>query len=132
EGLPDDETIVQRHAAHIGLTRPELAVLMAYSKIVLYQDLLASDLPDAPLLVEDLVLYFPEPVRVRFRPAIERHRLRREIIATNITNNMINRVRPTFVMQMSEETGKPGSDVARAFAVVRESFDLRTMWADIE
>ncbi len=132
EGLPDDETIVQRHTAHIGLTRPELAVLMAYSKIVLYQDLLASDLPDALLLVEDLVLYFPEPLRVRFRPAIERHRLRREIIATNITNNMINRVRPTFVMQMCEDTGKPASDVARAFTIVRESFDLRTMWADIE
>ena len=132
EGLPDDETIAQRHAARLGLTRPELAVLMAYSKIVLYQDLLASDLPDAPLLVEDLAIYFPEPLRVRFRPAIERHRLRREIIATYITNNMINRVRPTFVMQMCENTGKQAGDIARAFAIVRESFDLRSVWADIE
>jgi glutamate dehydrogenase len=132
EGLPDDETIAQRHTARLGLTRPELAVLLAYSKIVLYQDLLASDLPDAPLLVEDLVLYFPEPLRVRYRPAIERHKLRREIIATTITNNMNNRVRPTFVMLMCEETGKPTSDVARAFTIIRESFDLRTMWADIE
>src|SRR5207245_426461 len=107
-------------------------VLMAYSKIVLYQDLLASDLPDDPLLVEDLVIYFPEPLRVRFRPAIERHRLRREIIATYITNNMINRVRPTFVMQMCEETGKTASDVARAFTIIRESFDLRSMWANVE
>ncbi|HEX9407971.1 MAG TPA: NAD-glutamate dehydrogenase, partial [Thermoanaerobaculia bacterium] len=82
EGLPDDDEIVQRHAAHAGLTRPEIAVLMAYSKINLYQDLVASDLPDDPLLVEDLVLYFPEPLHVRFRAAIERHRLRREIIAT--------------------------------------------------
>ena len=132
EGLPDDETIAQRHAAHTGLTRPELAVLMAYSKIVLYQDLLASDLPDDPLLVEDLVLYFPEPLRVTYRAAIERHRLRREIIATYITNNMINRVRPTFVHQMCEDTGKSASDTARAFAIVRESFDLRSVWADIE
>ena len=132
EGLPDDETIAQRHSARIGLTRPELAVLMAYSKIVLYQDLLASDLPDDPLLVEDLALYFPEPLRARFRPAIERHRLRREIIATYVTNNMINRVRPTFVMQMSEETGKPASDVARAFTIIRDSYDLRAIWADIE
>jgi len=132
EGLPDDDTIVERHAAHIGLTRPEIAVLMAYSKIVLYQDLLASDLPDDPLLVEDLVLYFPEPLHVRFRPAIERHRLRREIIATYITNSMINRVRPTFVSQMSDETGRPASDVARAFTIIRESFGLRSLWAAIE
>ncbi|HSP32922.1 MAG TPA: NAD-glutamate dehydrogenase domain-containing protein, partial [Thermoanaerobaculia bacterium] len=132
EGLPDDETIAQRSAARIGLTRPELAVLLAYSKIVLYQDLLASDLPDAPLLVEDLLLYFPAPLRVCYRTAIERHRLRREIIATYIANNMINRVRPTFVMQMCEDTGKGASDVARAFTIVRESFDLRAMWAGIE
>jgi glutamate dehydrogenase len=132
EGLPDDDEIAQRHAAHIGLTRPEIAVLMAYSKIVLYQDLLASDLPDDPLLVEDLVRYFPEPLHVRFRPAIERHRLRREIIATYETNSIINRVRPTLVMQMNDETGKPPSDVARAFTIIRESFDLRLLWADIE
>src|SRR5206468_585939 len=56
EGLPDDDTIAERHAARIGLTRPEIAVLMAYSKIVLYQDLLATDLPDDPLLAEDLIL----------------------------------------------------------------------------
>jgi glutamate dehydrogenase len=132
EGLPDDDTIAERHAAHIGLTRPELAVLMAYSKIVLYQDLLASDLPDDPLLVEDLVRYFPEPLHVRFRPAIERHRLRREIIATYETNTIINRVRPTLVMQMNDDTGKPPSDVARAFTIIRESFDLRSLWHDLE
>jgi glutamate dehydrogenase len=132
EGLPDDDTIVERHAAHIGLTRPEIAVLMAYSKIVLNQDLVASDLPDDPLLVEDLILYFPEPLHVRFRLAIERHRLRREIIATYITNSMINRVRPTFVAQLSDETGKPASDVARAFTIIRESFELRSLWAAIE
>src|SRR5438132_6354228 len=132
EGLPDDDTIIERHALHIGLTRPEIAVLMAYSKIVLYQDLLAGDLPDDPLLVEDLVLYFPEPVRIRYRPPIERHRLRREIIATYVTNTIINRVRPTFVAQMADDTGKSSSDVARAFTIIRESFDLRPLWSEIE
>jgi glutamate dehydrogenase len=132
EGLPDDDTIVERHAAHIGLTRPELAVLLAYSKIVLYQDLLASDLPDEALLVNDLLLYFPKLLRDGYRPAIERHRLRREIIATYVTNNMVNRLRPTFVWQMKEETGKPSSDVARAFTIIRDSFDLRSIWSDIE
>jgi len=132
EGLPDDETIAQRHTAHSGLTRPELAVLMAYSKIVLYSDLLASDLPDDPLLVEDLVLYFPRPLRDTYRATIERHRLRRDIIATYVTNNIINRIRPTYVWQMSEETGKPTADIARAFTIIRESFDLRSLWSEIE
>jgi glutamate dehydrogenase len=132
EGLPDDETIAERHQAHLGLTRPELAVILAYSKIVLFEDLLRSDLPDDPLLVEDLLVYFPTELRVRYRPAIERHRLRREIIATYVTNDMQNRLRPTFVMQACEDTGKPVSDVARAFTVIRESFDLRTIWTEIE
>ncbi|HEX7677513.1 MAG TPA: NAD-glutamate dehydrogenase, partial [Thermoanaerobaculia bacterium] len=132
EGLPDDETIAQRHTAHIGLMRPELAVLLAYSKIVLYADLLASDLPDDPLLVEDLVLYFPKPLREKYRSTIERHRLRREIIGTYVTNNIINRIRPTYVWQMTEETGKSVADVARAFTIIRESFDLRSLWSAIE
>ena len=132
EGLPDDETIAQRHTAHIGLVRPELAVLLAYSKIVLYADLLASDLPDDPLLVEDLVLYFPKPLRQTYRSTIERHRLRREIIGTYVTNNIINRIRPTYVWQMTEETGKSVADVARAFTIIRESFDLRSLWSEIE
>ncbi len=132
EGLPDDDTIAERHTAHLGLTRPEIAVILAYSKIALYQDLLGSDLPDDLLLVDDLLLYFPAALRTRFRPAIERHRLRREIIATHVTNSMINRLRPTFVSQVAEETGKPASDVARAFTIIRESFDMRTIWSEIE
>ncbi len=132
EGLPDDETIADRHTARLGLTRPEIAVLLAYSKIVLYQDLLASDLPDDPLLVQDLLLYFPQRLRKQFPAAIGRHRLRREIIATYLTNNIINRLRPTFVWQMTEETGKPVADVARAFTIIRDTFDLRTTWAEIE
>jgi len=132
EYLPDDDTIVERHAAHIGLTRPEIAIILAYAKINLFSDLLASDLPDEALLFNDLLLYFPHELRVRYRAAIERHRLRREIIATAVTNNMLNRLRPTFAYQASEETGKPAADVARAFAIVRDSFDLPSIWAGIE
>ena len=132
EFLPDDETIAERHALHLGLTRPEIAVLLAYTKIVLYQDLLDSDLPDDPLLVGDLLLYFPQALRHDFAAAIGRHRLRREIIATYVTNNVINRLRPTFVWQMTDETGKPSSDVARAFTIIRDTFDLRSVWSAIE
>jgi glutamate dehydrogenase len=132
EGLPDDDVIAERRASHVGMSRPELAVILAYAKLVLYEDLLKSDLPDAPLLVEDLILYFPTLLRQGFRPAIERHRLRREIIATYATNDMLNRLRPTLVQQMSDDTGKPPADVARAFTIIRESFDLRPIWTEIE
>ena len=132
EGLPDDETIGERHAQGNGLTRPEIAVLLAYAKLVLYEELLRSDLPDDPQLVGDLVQYFPEALRTRFRAAIERHRLRREIIATLVTNAMINRVRPTFAWQMCDETGKSYSDVARAFIIMRDAFDLPSIWSQIE
>ncbi len=132
EALPDDEALAERAASKIGLTRPELAILLAYSKIALYSDLLASDLPDDPLLVEELVAYFPRQVRKKFREGIEQHRLRREIIATFVTNNMVNRVGPTFVAHMMEETGRPPSDVSRAYAIARNSFDTRSLFGEIE
>ncbi|HKR65799.1 MAG TPA: NAD-glutamate dehydrogenase [Thermoanaerobaculia bacterium] len=132
EGLPDDETIGERHAQGIGLTRPEIAVVLAYSKLTLFEELIKTDLPDDPQLVDDLVLYFPDDLRARFRAAIERHRLRREIIGTVVTNALINRVRPTFPWQMCDETNKPYADVARAFIIMRDSFDLRTIWSEIE
>ncbi|HEX2836429.1 MAG TPA: NAD-glutamate dehydrogenase [Thermoanaerobaculia bacterium] len=132
EGLPDDETIAERHALGLGLTRPELAVLLAYAKLVLYEDLLKSDLPDDSQLVDDLVRYFPDEIQGRFRDAVGRHRLRREIIATVVTNAMINRVRPTFAWQVCDDTSKPSADVARAFIIMRDSFDLRSIWDEIE
>jgi glutamate dehydrogenase len=132
EGLPDDETIAERHAQGIGLTRPEIAVLLAYAKLVLFEDLVKTDLPDDPQLEDDLVRYFPVLLRDRFRDAIGRHRLRREIIGTVVTNAMINRVRPTFVWQLCDDTGKGYADIARAFIIMRDAFDLRTIWADIE
>ncbi len=132
EWLPDDEALAERQAASAGLTRPEIAVLLAYSKISLYRDLLRSTLLDDALLAEDLVLYFPRPLRRKYRRAIEQHRLRREIIATYVTNSMVNRVGPTFVTEIVSETGAEPADVARAYTVARESFDLRSVWRAIE
>ncbi len=132
EWLPDDEEVAERQAAGAGLTRPEIAVLLAYSKISLYRDLLQSTLLDDALLGEDLVLYFPRPLRRKYRRAIEQHRLRREIIATYITNSMVNRVGPTFVTEIVAETGAQPADVARAYTVAREAFDLRSIWAEVE
>ena len=132
EALPDDEAVVERMGAGEALTRPEIAVLLAYSKISLYRHVLESTLLDDPLLSKDLFLYFPKPLQEDYPELIRQHRLRREIIATYITNSMVNRVGPTFVSEITAETGTEPADVARAYTVTREAFDLRTLWGEIE
>ena len=132
EYLPDDETILERRKADIGLTRPEISVLMSYAKIVLYEELLASDLPDEPYMAADLKSYFPEQLRQRYPKQIEEHRLNREIVATSVTNSIVNRCGMTFVHETREKTGMPSDQVARAYMAAREVFGLREVWAGVE
>ncbi len=132
EMLPHDEELLERLGHKEGLTRPELAVLLCYAKIALYDAILDSHLPDDPFLERDLFLYFPEALRGDLRPALADHTLRREIIATSATNSIINRTGPTFVAEMMDKTGMGQSDIARAYLVVRESFALRDVWAGLE
>ncbi len=132
EFLPSDETLAERLKNRVGLTRPELAVLLAYAKIVLYDELLASSLPDDPWMAEELAHYFPRPLREAHGAAIPRHRLRREIVATVVTNAMLNRVDLTFVHDAKEKTGLPAADVARAWLAARDVFDLPAVWRQIE
>jgi glutamate dehydrogenase len=124
EVLPDDETLAQRRQAGQGLQRPEIAVVVAYAKMTLYDDLLASDLPDDPYLVRDLVKYFPRPLRRRFGDQIEAHRLRREITATLVANSIVNRGLGEFVGETGERTGLPPGAIARAYLVARDAFAL--------
>jgi glutamate dehydrogenase len=132
EFLPVDEEFAERRKRGVGLTRPELAVVLAYSKIWLSNHLLASDVPEDAYLSLELERYFPEPVRERFPRAITRHRLRREIIATATTNSLVNRMGPTFVPRAQEETGTEPAEIARAYTAAREIFDMRKLWARIE
>ena len=132
EFLPDDEAIAERHKQSQGLTRPELAVLLAYSKIWLSHHLVQSDVPEDPYLSQELERYFPAAVRSRFARAISRHRLRREIIATATTNSVVNRMGPAFVSRAQEETGASPARVARAYTAAREVFETRELWAQIE
>jgi glutamate dehydrogenase len=132
EYLPGDEEIAERQAARQGLTRPELSVLLAYSKNVNYARLLESDLPDDAMLEMELLRYFPAPIRETYPDAVNRHRLRREIVATVVTNSMINRVGPTFVSEIRNKTGMGTPEIARAYTIVREVFGLRDLWSDIE
>ena len=132
ENLPDDETVGDRQKQGIAFTRPELAVLLSYSKIVLYDELLASDLPDDPYVGEDLVDYFPTDLRKKYKPAILKHRLRREIVATVVTNEVINREGITFVHEVRERTGMPADQIVRAYIITRDIFGIDKLWQEIE
>ena len=132
EFLPDDETLAARAAARQGLVRPELAVLLAYAKMALDHELLASDLPDAPALAGDLRDYFPVALRERFAPQIAAHPLRREIVATAITNDLVNHAGLTFVTDLRARTGADPADVTRAYRIVRDAFALPELWQAVE
>ncbi|MGH7097552.1 MAG: NAD-glutamate dehydrogenase [Stellaceae bacterium] len=132
EFLPDDETLAQRAARRRGLMRPELAVLLAYAKMTLYDELLASDLPDSPDVIEDREGYFPAALRARLGPRIALHPLHREIAATVLTNDLVNRAGLTFVSDMRARTGRTAPEIVRAYLIVREIFGLKGLWAEIE
>ncbi len=132
EFLPSDAELAERKARGQGLTRPELCVLLSYSKLVAYPQLVASDVPEDPYLSRELVRYFPEPLQKKYAKAMEDHRLKREIIATAVTNSTINRMGATFLMRMQEDSGRSIGDIAKAFTITRETLDARELWAQID
>ncbi len=132
EFLPSDEEIGERNKAGRGLTRPELAVLLSYGKMALYSDMIGSNVPEDDYLGKELIGYFPLPLQRRYRELMNDHRLSREIIATLITNSIVNRMGPVFAYRTQDETGADLASVARAYAIAREVFDIRSLWADIE
>ena len=132
EDLPSDKVLAERRAQKRGLVAPELATLIAYCKIHLYEELLDSDLPEDPYLVGDLERYFPDPLPERFPARMREHRLRREIIATVVASQLVDRAGTTFAFRLAEETGAATSQLARAFAVAREVFEMRSFWSEVE
>ncbi len=124
EYLPSNREVAERTAKGLGLTRPELAVLLAYAKLSLYDHLLASDVPDDPYLGFELRRYFPKPVQDQFPDAIEKHRLRREIVATQLANAVINRCGPGIVTRLQGRTGRSVADIVRAYALARDVFGI--------
>jgi glutamate dehydrogenase len=132
DGLPDEKEIAARRSAGTGLTTPELAVLLAHTKIAAGQEVLASDLPDDPSLRSTLVDYFPVPLTERFADQLGTHRLRREIITTSVINDMVDTGGSTFLFRLGEETGLPVPDITRAWLVAREVFGMRVFWQQVE
>lgn len=122
EGLPSSREVRRRLDHNEGLSNPELAVLLAWTKIVLAEELLESDLPDDPYLDLDLRGYFPTPVREGFEPQIHEHPLRREIIVTQVVNDLVNGAGITFWPRLAGETGASAAELTRANFVAREIF----------
>ena len=132
ENLPSEAELIERKARNQGLTRPELSVLLSYDKIKLFQQLLDSDVPEDPYLSKELVRYFPAPLHDKYAAHMQRHRLKREIIATAVTNSTINRMGATFMLRMQEDTGQGPAAIAKAYTAAREILEVRELWAQIE
>ena len=132
EGLASDDVLTQRGRAGDGLERPELAVVMAYAKMAVYDALVVSPVCDDPLLRDDLHAAFPRAMAERFPAAIDNHRLRRELIATKLTNELINRCGLMLPFEIAEELGDSLAEVASAYVAGRELFDFKALWAAID
>jgi len=132
EYLPDDEELDARRTRGQGLATPEAAVLLAYAKLWLYDELLASPLPEDPWVADALLRYFPARLRQNFAAYMTRHPLRREIVVSHVLNSMLNRVGSTFVHGFIEGSGASPAEIVRAYLLQREIFGCVTQWQAIE
>ncbi|MEO5652573.1 MAG: NAD-glutamate dehydrogenase domain-containing protein, partial [Marmoricola sp.] len=122
EGLPTRRQVAGLLERRKGLTGPEIAVLMSYTKIVLAEDLLRSDLPDDPFLRSELFAYFPGKMRQGYRGPMEQHQLRREIVVTQLVNQLVNNAGITYFHRLAGETSATTAELTRANFVAREIF----------
>ncbi|MDG9926846.1 MULTISPECIES: NAD-glutamate dehydrogenase [unclassified Pseudomonas] len=132
EFLPSDDELNERAANGRGLTRPELSVLISYSKIDLKEALLKSLVPDDDYLAREMETAFPARLTQKFGEAMRRHRLKREIVSTQIANDLVNHMGITFVQRLKESTGMSAANVAGAYVIVRDVFRLPHWWQQIE
>ena len=132
EFLPTDDELNERAANGLGLTRPELSVLISYSKIDLKESLLKSLVPDDEYLAREMETAFPPLLAKKFGEPMRRHRLKREIVSTQIANDLVNHMGITFVQRLRESTGMSAANVAGAYVIVRDLFRLPHWWKQIE
>jgi len=132
EALPSVEVLLERKANGKGLTTPEISVLISYSKILLQTRLIESDVPEDPWLARYFHTAFPDRLVQRFSKQLAKHRLRREIITTQLSNDLINEVGAVFIYRMYHETGATYTDIVRAYMAARECFDMKTLWNEIQ
>ena len=128
EFLPSTKEIARRRTEGEGLTVPELAVLLAYTKIVLAEELVDTDLPDDPFMRGHLYRYFPTPMRQSYRERMDAHTLRREIVVTQMVNHLVNHAGITFFHRLSGETGATADELARAHAIASEIYGAEALF----
>ncbi|MDK1286576.1 NAD-glutamate dehydrogenase [Pseudoalteromonas umbrosa] len=131
EFLPSDEELAERAAAGLDLTRPELSVLVSYSKMVLKETLVVDEITENPYYRQLLVNSFPVPLRDRFNAAMDEHPLRKEIIATKLANNIVNDMGLNFMIRMHEETGATEAEIALCYSIACATFEMSETWAEI-
>ncbi|MBO0869316.1 MAG: NAD-glutamate dehydrogenase, partial [Micromonosporaceae bacterium] len=132
EAVPGDDELAQRFAAGKGLCSPEFAVLLSYVKIALEHEISDSPLPEEAWTRRVLLDYFPTPLRERYADLMQQHPLHREIVATKLVNEVVNRGGLSFVYRAVEETGATAADVLRAYVIVREVYGLRELWQAVQ
>lgn len=132
EFLPTEQEMVERKQQQLGLTIPEIAVLYCYSKILLKEAILNSNVPEDPYFVSTLVGYFPHQLGKNYAAVMQEHPLKREIIATKISNMIVNEMGFTFVYRMQDETGAPVSAIVTAFIIARSIFKMDEVWQSLQ
>ena len=131
EFLPDNKIFAQRKLLGLGLTKPELAVLVAYSKIILENEIKHSDLTEEPYLSESIQVAFPTPLRKHYASYLEKHKLRSEIISTQLSNRIVSDMGVTFVHQLQDESGASISLIIKAYTAARDIFHMSGLYEDI-
>lgn len=133
EFLPSDKDLAKRRSDHLGFTRPELAILLSYSKISLKQQLLQDvSFFDDQALLPYLEKAFPAVLCQRYKKQLQHHRLRNEIIATQLAGDMCNRMGATYTKRIYDETGGSPANIARSYMVSNEIFDMDGLWTGIQ
>ena len=131
EFIPSDEDIAERLALGKGLTRPELSVLLAYSKMVLKEELVCSEITDNDYYQSLLIEAFPQQLQDKYAAQMQEHPLRAEIIATKLANNLGNDMGFNFVHRMKEETGATTAEIATCYSMSCAVFELSEIWIQI-
>lgn len=132
EFLPNEKILMEHKLLGKGLSNPGIAVLFCYSKIILKESILNSDVPEDPYLTQCLVSSFPKPLQQRFSKQMQNHPLKREIIATKLSNIIVNEMGFSFVYRMQDETGAPVASIVRAYMITRSVMNMEMIWGKIE
>ncbi|MDX1677564.1 NAD-glutamate dehydrogenase [Arsukibacterium sp.] len=132
EFLPSDDELAERMVKGIGLTRPELAILTAYGKMVLKERLVLPEIYENAYFKRQLFTAFPELLQKQYAKEMETHPLKAEIIATKLANMLVNEMGPNFAQRMLEETGANIGEIALCYAIARDLFDLPAVWKQLE